>query len=112
MSESTHTHPVNVKVKRDLADRLRQVRATLYGEDGGPELARQLAIPPRSWTNFESGVSIPGDILLHFLILTDAEPRWLLFGEGASFRLDREGPNLPAGGEDARAMPDQAESIL
>jgi hypothetical protein len=78
--------PSRSRVKRDLGERLRQVRTELYGEHGAPALARFLRVPERTWCNYENGVTIPGDILLELLTLTSAEPRWLLGGEGARFR--------------------------
>jgi len=59
----------------------------LYGEHGAPALARLLGLPERTWSNFENGVTIPGDILLELLVLTRVEPGWLLEGKGARFRF-------------------------
>ncbi len=65
-----------------LAHRLREVRLELYGDDGGPLLAETLGVPARTWANYESGVTIPGLVLLRFIDATDVEPHWLLTGEG------------------------------
>jgi hypothetical protein len=44
----------------ELSRRLRAVRVELYGERGGADLARRLGISPRSWYNYEVGVTVPG----------------------------------------------------
>ncbi len=72
--------------RADLAGRLREIRKVLYGEDGAPLMARALDLPAQTWLNYEQGVIMPADILLRFLDLTEAEPRWLLVGEGDRFR--------------------------
>ena len=72
--------------KAAIAGRLRLIRSDLFGEQGGRELARQLGIPSRTWLNYESGVTIPGDVLLRFLVISNAEPLWLLDGEGPQYR--------------------------
>jgi len=74
------------KAKRDLGERLRQVRMEFYGEQGAPELAHFLGLPHRTWLNYENGVTVPGEVLLGLLVLTDVEPRWLLRGEGQKYR--------------------------
>ncbi len=65
----------------EIAGRLRVVRRELFGEHGGPLLAAKLGIPFRVWVDYESGVSVPGDVLLRFLVLTGTCPHWLLTGE-------------------------------
>jgi transcriptional regulator with XRE-family HTH domain len=72
--------------KATLASRLRRVRLERYGEHGGPELARALGVPFRTWANYEAGVTIPGEVLLAFLAATRVEPAWLLDGEGPAYR--------------------------
>ncbi len=72
--------------KAAIAGRLRLIRIELFGEDRGEELADQLGIPFRTWFNFETGVTIPGEVLLHFLELTSIEPIWLLRGTGPKYR--------------------------
>ena len=72
--------------KQALADRLREVRLECFGDDAGLDLASSLAIPPRTWLNYEDGVTIPGEILLAFLVLTGTDPVWLLRGQGSRFR--------------------------
>ena len=65
-----------------IADRIRQVRVDRFGLDGVPEIAAALGVPARTWENYESGISIPGDIMLAFLDLTGVDPSWLLRGVG------------------------------
>jgi hypothetical protein len=43
-------------------------------------------LPTRTWLNYERGVTIPGEVLLRFIDLTSAEPRWLLTGQGPRYR--------------------------
>src|SRR4051794_406738 len=87
--------PESVRLKSQLAERLRSIRIELYGERGGPELARQLEIPNRTWYNYEIGVTVPAEILLRFLEVTTVEPYWLLHGEGPKYRV----PATPPGEE-------------
>src|SRR4051812_30457678 len=63
--------------KAAIAERLRLVRLERYGEHGGPVLADMLELPTGSWSNYERGVTIPGEILLEFLAQTGIEPLWL-----------------------------------
>jgi hypothetical protein len=72
--------------KAAIAGRLRLIRSENFGEHGGPELADQLVVPSRTWSNYESGVTIPGEILLRFLAITNTEPLWLFGGEGPKHR--------------------------
>jgi hypothetical protein len=65
-----------------LARRLREVRLEIYGELGGPLVAEALELPARTWAHYESGVTIPGLVLLRFIEVTGVEPHWLLTGEG------------------------------
>jgi hypothetical protein len=65
-----------------LARRIREIRIELFGEHGGPLLARALRIPFRTWFAYEAGRTIPAKDMLRFLILTHADPHWLLTGEG------------------------------
>jgi hypothetical protein len=69
-----------------LASRLREVRRERYGEDGGPLLAEALDLPARTWAHYESGITIPGSVLLRFLAVSGVEPHWLLTGEGRKYR--------------------------
>ena len=79
-------NPMNLD--QDLARRLRQSRLELYGEHGFL-MAEALSLPARTWANYESGVIIPGPVLLRFIEVTGVEPHWLLTGEGRSQAVDR-----------------------
>jgi len=63
-----------------LARRLREVRLEMFGDDGVPLMAEALRLPARTWANYESGVNIPGLVLLRFIEVTGAHPHWLLTG--------------------------------
>ena len=62
------TLPESVRTKYSLAERLSALRAELYGERGGPELARQLGLPVRTWYNYESGVTVPAEVILRIVL--------------------------------------------
>ncbi len=68
-----------------LADRVREVRLEVFGEHGGPRLAEALGIPHQTWLNYERGVTIPSQVILQFIELTNSDPHWLLTGEGERF---------------------------
>ena len=67
-----------------LVDRFRQVRLIAFGEDI-PRLAESLGIPVTTWTNYEAGVCMPGQIAIAFLGVTGVSPEWLLTGQGRMF---------------------------
>jgi hypothetical protein len=67
------------------------LRAELYGDRGGPELARRLGLPIRTWYNYESGVTVPAEVVLKIIELTSVEPIWLLHGQGPKFRASNSG---------------------
>src|SRR3954471_8998391 len=83
------TLPDSVQAKYALAERLRSLRAELYGDRGGPELARRLGLPIRTWYNYESGVTVPAEVVLKIIELTSVAPIWLLHGQGPKFRSSR-----------------------
>src|SRR5439155_14591286 len=62
----------------------------LFGEHGGPELARRLGLPARTWYNYETGVTVPAEVLLSFIDQTGTNPVWLLSGEGPRYRRELE----------------------
>ncbi len=74
------------KGRRALADRIRRVRREAFGEDGVPDLASRIGVPARTWENYETGVNVPGDVILRFTVLTRVEPAWLLTGDGPVYR--------------------------
>lgn len=78
--------PEAVRIKSRLSERLREVRVELFGDRGGSEMARQLNLPVRTWYNYESGVTVPAEVLLRFVELTSVEPMWLLHGRGPKYR--------------------------
>jgi len=73
------------KGRTALANRVREIRRELYGEDGGQALAVALRVPYRTWRCFEAGDTLPAEILLGFVELTGVDPTWLLMGEGPKF---------------------------
>jgi len=83
------TLPESVRAKLALAERLAALRSELYGDRGGPEMARRLGIPVRTWYNYEGGVTVPAEVILKIIELTSVEAGWLLHGEGAKFRHGR-----------------------
>lgn len=80
------TLPESLRAKLELAERLAALRLELFGERGGPEMARRLGIPVRTWYNYEGGVTVPAEVVLKIIELTSAEPGWLLRGKGPKFR--------------------------
>ena len=66
-----------------LAQRIKEMRAIRYGDDLATAAAA-CDVPELTWVNYESGVTIPGHVLLRFIEATGASPRWLLTGEGAA----------------------------
>ena len=86
MSSSHHSSPWET-VRQHLADRVRLIREEKYGENGGPLLAEVLGVPYRTWMNFEDGCTMPAEVMLHFIEVTNAEPHWLLSGEGPTYRV-------------------------
>jgi hypothetical protein len=83
------TLPESVRAKLALAERLGDLRSELFGDRGGPEMARRLGIPVRTWYNYEGGVTVPAEVVLKIIELTSVEPAWLLHGKGAKFRQSR-----------------------
>jgi hypothetical protein len=83
-----------VNVKASLSRRLREIRQELFGEHGGPELARRLNLPARTWYNYETGVTVPAEVLLAFIDQTGANPVWLLSGEGPKYRRGQDEAGL------------------
>jgi Peptidase S24-like len=80
------TLPESVRAKLALAERLAALRSELYGDRGGPEMARRLGIPVRTWYNYEGGVTVPAEVILKIIELTAVEVGWLLHGEEPKFR--------------------------
>jgi hypothetical protein len=97
------TLPDSIRTKLSLAERLRQIRAEHYGERGGPELARRLGLPVRTWYNYEAGVTVPAEVVLKIIELTSVEPGWLLYGHEPKHR--------PRPSDDFRASSAAATSV-
>jgi hypothetical protein len=82
----------------DLAKRILVIRREQFGdgEIGAQALADRLGIPLLSWENYESGVTMPGSLMVGFLVATDANPTWLMTGTGPRYlskdRWDRDIP--------------------
>lgn len=68
-----------------LSERVGEVRRELFGEHGGPLLAEILRLPLRTWLNYESGVAIPGPVILRYIEVTGVNPHWLLTGQGPRY---------------------------
>ena len=79
------TPKIRVNLKASLSRRLRDIRQELFGEHGGPELARRLNLPARTWYNYETGVTVPAEVLLSFIDQTGTNPAWLLAGQGSKY---------------------------
>lgn len=79
-----------VEVKQAIAERLREIRRELYGDRGGPELARRLGLPARVWYNYESGVTVPAEVLLGFADVTGVNLNWLVSGKGERYVKHRD----------------------
>ena len=78
------TLPESVRAKQALAERLGTLRSELFGERGGPEMARRLGIPVRTWYNYEGGVTVPAEVILKIIELTSVDPHWLATGLGTN----------------------------
>lgn len=91
--ERSYSQPDWLAVKSALADRVRQIRRDLYGAYGGPVLAEVLQLPFRTWANYESGYTIPAQVILRFIEVTRADPHWLLTGEGQPY-LETDAPEV------------------
>jgi hypothetical protein len=91
------TLPESLRAKLALAERLSSLRMELFGDRGGPEMARRLEIPVRTWYNYEGGVTVPAEVVLRIIELTSVEPVWLLHGKGPRFRqqtrMDQRDPS-------------------
>jgi transcriptional regulator with XRE-family HTH domain len=64
--------------RAEIGGRLRMLRKGF--KKSGPEFAREIGIPPRSWQNYESGVQPPMDVVLMLIIRFGVSPWWLLTG--------------------------------
>lgn len=85
------TPTARLHLKASLSRRLREIRQELFGDHGGPELARRLELPARTWYNYETGVTVPAEVLLAFIEQTGANPSYLLSGEGQRYTQADDG---------------------
>lgn len=74
--------------REGIAARLRELRIERFGEHGGPAMARELNLPVRTWYNYETGVTVPAEVLLEVIERTGARPPWLLKGEEPKYDKD------------------------
>jgi len=98
------TLPESLRAKLELAERLAALRLELFGERGGPEMARRLGIPVRTWYNYEGGVTVPAEVVLKIIELTSVDPAWLLHGKGPRFRHPLGEGHLEGGSRPADAV--------
>ena len=84
--KKTSTLLVNARLA--LSQRLREVRLELFGLHGSALLASKLNLPARTWYNYEAGVTVPGEVLLGFVVLTGVSPTWILRGEGPRYSAE------------------------
>jgi hypothetical protein len=96
--------PDAIRIKNGLSERLRQLRTEFYGERGGPDQARTLGIPVRTWYNYENGVTVPAEIILRVVELTSVEPIWLLRGDGPKFRNKNRNAGMEGAGSDTDCL--------
>jgi transcriptional regulator with XRE-family HTH domain len=78
-------------IKKGLAARVRDIRVERFGADGTEHLAGLLGLPARTWSNYESGVTIPAEAILQFIAMTGANPLWLLNELGPRYRRGPRG---------------------
>ena len=79
------TEKSRVDIKQMISNRLRELRQERFGEHGGPELSRRLGLPARTWYNYETGVTVPAEVLLSFIDQTGANALWLFSGHGPKY---------------------------
>jgi hypothetical protein len=102
--------PELVRAKWQLADRIRSIRTELYGERGLADLAKQIGVPVRTWYSYETGVTVPAEVLLRFIELTHVEPLWLQHGRGN--KLQATATYAPSGSEtDDYSGPNRSEAV-
>jgi hypothetical protein len=68
-----------------LSERIGAVRMDLFGECGGPVLARRVGIPQRLLARMEAGSPFPGLLVLKLIEVTGVNSQWLLSAEGERF---------------------------
>lgn len=76
---------MNRRDQLGLPQRLREIREDFYGEHGCQFLADALGIPLRTWLNYESGITMPGEVILGLIVMARVSPDWLLTGQGEKY---------------------------
>jgi hypothetical protein len=61
-----------------IAARVREIRIERYGKHGVPLLAKEMGIPSHAWASYEAGVTMPSEVLLRFIQVTNSNPNWFL----------------------------------
>jgi hypothetical protein len=56
-----------------------------HGETGGEHLAAMLGLPPRTLRNYENGCTMPAEILLAVIAISNVHPHWLATGLGPKY---------------------------
>jgi hypothetical protein len=72
----------NRQKQPELAERLREIREDLCGEQGTQFLADALEVPVESWLKYESGDTAPAHVVLKLIDIARVSPDWLLTGLG------------------------------
>ncbi len=79
--------PIPTKTIKDgLADRLRLVSMDFARQKPGQRLCDVLGLPPRTLQNYESGCTIPAEVILAIIHTLGIHPNWLMTGQGARYR--------------------------
>jgi hypothetical protein len=79
-------------IRARIARRVREIRQEIFGDHGGPELARRLDLPARTWYGYETGTAMPAEVLLGFIEQTGANPMFVLAGTEPKYqRIDGVG---------------------
>jgi hypothetical protein len=88
-------NPEEIPLERKrIAARVREIRYELFGEHGAPLLADAIGVPSRAWINYERGASIPCEVALSFIEVTNANPQWLLRGRGRKYQRGDDGDSF------------------
>jgi hypothetical protein len=96
------------------ARRIREIRAEAFGEgrSGLEAMAAELSLSARAWEDYEAGVTMPGRVLLQFVVTTGADPIWLATGSGERYLIPPQTPRgLDAPGGIARSSPAESGEI-
>jgi hypothetical protein len=72
-------------LRKGLAERIRTLAREEYGEDASWYLAAVLGLPPHTLLNYETGCTIPAEVILAVIQITGVHPHWLLTGTGPMY---------------------------